>query len=84
MAEEKTSERDLAGEQARKQTPEEPSTEGVDRDAGDKVMLIVRKETAIDLLNALTIALGGLPDPPDIEGEVGFGLAGDPTLSSDR
>jgi hypothetical protein len=84
MAEEKTSKRDLAGEQARNQTPEEPSAEGVDRDAGDRMMLIVRKETAIDLLNALTIALGGLPDPPDVQSDVGFGLAGDSTLSSDR
>jgi hypothetical protein len=88
MADEKPSEIDPVGDQASKQTPEEPRTVGVVQDRADSVVaLVIRKETAVDLLNALTIALGGVPGSPGLQGglqgEESIELAGDPTLRSD-
>ena len=89
MADEKPSEVDPVGDQTFTRTPDEPSTEGVDQDRADSVVaLVIRKETAVDLLNALTIALGGVPGsaglPGGLQGEESIELAGDSTLGSDR
>lgn len=51
----------------------------------DVVAIVIRKETAIDLLNALTVALGGYAESAEApEDEASFDLAGDHTIRPPR
>ena len=49
----------------------------------DLVMIMLRKQTAVDLLNALVIGLGQVPSPSSSEAGV-FEAGGESTIGSDR
>jgi hypothetical protein len=50
--------------------------------ASDLVMIMLRKETAVDLLNALVVGLGQVPSPISSEASV-FEAGGESTIGSD-
>jgi hypothetical protein len=56
------------------------------QDRTEFISFVVRKETAVELLNALIVALGTVPGGGggDLEGEESFEQGGDSTLGSDR
>lgn len=84
MAENKDPESNPGGGPHKKDDEQLPGGRAVlDDDASDLVTITLRRDTALDLINALISNLGRLPNPADDKCEA-VEQAGDSTIHSDR